>query len=232
MAAKLASPQPSPSESPAKAVRGADPSPRQERLLAEISHELGNYFHKLYYWAELLREQRPAGAEQDPEPAALLERTIRDLETFLRTALEFFRPISVVPLVMPVDELTQSLRTLVMRHVAPASVHWQLEAAPAAGGVAVDPGRFSFVVEGMVRRLDAAHAADVTGSIRGEGAGKSVCYAFTLSGRGAERTPSPGVSAAIEWAVIERIVELHGGTVELCAAGAERAVRLRLPIRT
>ena len=105
-------------------VRAADPSPRQERLLGEISHELGNYFHKLYYWAELLREQRPATAE--PEPAALLEGTIRDLETFLKTALEFFRPISVLPLVMSVDEMTQSLRTLVTRHVAPASVHWQL----------------------------------------------------------------------------------------------------------
>ena len=211
-------------------VRAADPSPRQERLLGEISHELGNYFHKLYYWAELLREQRPATAE--PEPAALLEGTIRDLETFLKTALEFFRPISVVPLVMSVDEMTQSLRTLVTRHVAPASVHWQLEAAPTTGGVAVDPGRFSFVIEGVVRRLDAARASDVTAAIRGEGSGKHACYAFTLTGRGAERSATPGVAAAIEWAVIERIVELHGGTVEASTAGAEHAVRLRLPMRS
>jgi hypothetical protein len=230
MAAKtpLASPRRSAPESIAEAVRGADPSPRQERLLGEISHELGNYFHKLYYWAELLREQRPAAAE--PEPAVLLERTIRDLETFLKTALEFFRPISIVPLVMPVDELTKSLRTLVTRYVAPTSVRWELEAAPAVGGIAVDPGRFSFVVEGMVRRLDAVQASDVTATIRGEGAGKSACYAFTLTGHGAER-PSPGVSAVIEWAVIERIVELHGGTVETSAAGAERVVRLSLPVQ-
>src|SRR5262245_2051455 len=28
------------------------PSVAEERVLAEISHELGNFFHKLYYWAE------------------------------------------------------------------------------------------------------------------------------------------------------------------------------------
>ena len=30
----------------------------EERVLAEIAHELGNFFHKLYYWAEFLQEKR------------------------------------------------------------------------------------------------------------------------------------------------------------------------------
>jgi len=231
MAAKtpMASPQASAAEPIGAAVRAADPSRRQERLLAEIWHEVGNYFQRLYGCAELLREQRPAAA--DAEPQALLERTICDLETFLKTALEFFRPISVAPLVMSVDEMTQALRTLVTRHVEPASVRWQLEADAPAGTVAVDPGRFSFVVEGVVRRLDAARGPDVSASIRCEGSGRNAYYVFTLTGRGAERSADPSVSATIEWAVIERIVELHGGTIDASAPGSERAVRLRLPIR-
>src|SRR3982750_4424563 len=27
----------------------------QERVLAEIAHELGNFFHKLYYWSDYIK---------------------------------------------------------------------------------------------------------------------------------------------------------------------------------
>src|SRR5262249_57225174 len=39
-----------------------------DRVLAEISHELGNLFHKLYYWAEFLQERR-GGQASDAAPA-------------------------------------------------------------------------------------------------------------------------------------------------------------------
>ncbi len=35
------------------------PAATQERVLADIRHELGNFFHKLYYWDDSLQEQRP-----------------------------------------------------------------------------------------------------------------------------------------------------------------------------
>jgi len=210
------------------AVRTSDPSPRQERLLSEISHELGNYFHKLYYWAELLREQRPAGAEA--EPALLLERTIRDLETFLKTSLEYFRPISVAPSPMSVDELSASVRALVTRYAEPATVHWQAERGATGGAVAVDPGRFSFVLQGLVRRLDTAAGGELTASAGVHGGAPGAQYVLTLVLRGAERAAA-SVTAAIEWAVIERVVELHGGTAQADATGAERTVRLALPVR-
>jgi len=216
-------------EPASEVVRASDVSPRQERLLSEISHELGNYFHKLYYWAELLREQRPTTA--DAEPAALLEQTIRDLETFLKTALEFFRPISVVPMAMSVDELTKSLRALVARHVEPASLAWQVEGEIAAGTVSVDPGRFSFVVGGLVRRVHAAADAAVTASVERQGPAGNAWYVLTLAARGPDRGPSMSVAATIEWAIIERVVELHGGSVDAAAAGEDRTVHLRLPIR-
>src|SRR5262249_12322583 len=38
-----------------------------DHVLAEISHELGNLFHKLYYWAEFLQERR--GGESSAAPA-------------------------------------------------------------------------------------------------------------------------------------------------------------------
>ncbi|HWP64756.1 MAG TPA: hypothetical protein VNO26_02440 [Candidatus Limnocylindria bacterium] len=209
-------------------MRTADPSPRQERLLSEISHEVGNYFHKLYYWAELLREQRPGA---DAEPAELLERTIRDLEAFLKTALEYFRPMSVAPSTMTVDELTASVRALVGRHAEPATVQWRIEPA-APGVVAVDPGRFSFVLQGLVRRLDPAPGGEFTAAIAVEPGPDEMRYVLTLTGRGTERGTASGVAGAIEWAVIERIVELHGGAVAADVAGTDRTVRLTVPVRS
>ena len=43
-----------------------------ERVIAEIAHELGNYFHKLYYWAEFLQEKR-AASRADATAAQMLE---------------------------------------------------------------------------------------------------------------------------------------------------------------
>jgi signal transduction histidine kinase len=216
-------------EPPPEEVRASAGSPGQERLLSEISHELGNYFHKLYYWAEILREQRPAGA--DAEPAGLLEQTIRDLENFLKTALEFFRPISIVSMAMSVGELTKSLRALVVRHVEPAPLRWEADVADATATVAVDPGRFSFVVDGLVRRLRAAPDAGVTATVETQGPAGDAWYVFTLASRGPDRAVGVSVAATIEWAIIERVVELHGGSVDATATGGECTVRLRLPVR-
>jgi hypothetical protein len=201
---------------------------RDQRLLSEISHELGNYFHKLYYWAELLREQRPAGS--DGEPAELLERTIRDLETFLKTALEFFRPLSIAPLAMSIADVVASSRVLLARHAEPTPLAWDEPRAPEAGVVAIDPGRFSFVLEGLVRRL---HAPDTTGYAgraeveQGEGGRR---FVLTVHARGGTRAAMPSVAGAIEWAIIERIVELHGGAVALDVTPQQRSARVQLPV--
>ena len=229
MAAKtpLASPQAGARTPLGAAERAAGSSARQDRLLADISHSLRNYFHKLYAWAERVQEQQPATA--DPEPSVLLERTIRELETFLETALELFRPMSVAPEPMPVEEFTRHLRTALTRHLAPAAVRWQVETDTLTGSVAIDPGRFSFVLDGMARRLDAANCKDVMASVQREGAGSLSRYVLVLAGRGSERKTD--ANAYIEWAVIERVVELHGGIVEASAVGSERTVRLKLPIR-
>jgi hypothetical protein len=230
MASKAPGARSTPAAAPSEAPRVSDVSPRQERLLSEISHELGNYFHKLYYWAELLREQRPASA--DAEPPQLLEQTIRDLESFLKTALEYFRPISVVPMAMTVDDLTASLRALVTRHVEPGTVRWQVDVSRGAATVAVDPGRFSFVLDGLVRRLHAGEGAAVSATVQTSGSGATGTYVLTLAAPGTERAGSASVASTIEWAVIERLVELHGGTLALGHVGADRTVRLELPIRS
>jgi hypothetical protein len=202
-------------------------SPRQERLLSEISHELGNYFHKLYYWAELLREQRAPAA--DAEPATLLERTIRELEAFLKSTLEFFRPISVAPIAMGVGDVVRSVRAVVARHVEPAPLAWH-GAEGGSGSVSVDPGRFSFVLEALVRRVRGTADAPVTATVEIAETGAGRWLGVTLAGSGAERGAAEPVGAVLEWAIVERVIEAHGGSVETGLVGSARSVQLRLPI--
>src|SRR5262249_21076247 len=57
-----------------------------DRVLAEISHELGNLFHKLYYWAEFLQERR--GDHASDPPAVQMPTQARGRpEEFLKGAL-------------------------------------------------------------------------------------------------------------------------------------------------
>src|SRR6476660_6757591 len=61
----------------------------QEKVLAEITHELGNFFHKLYYWSDYLKE-KPARKSSDSTATQMLERTIKNLEDFLKVSLDYF----------------------------------------------------------------------------------------------------------------------------------------------
>src|SRR5262245_59259437 len=37
----------------------------QERVLGEIAHELGNFFHKLYYWSDFIKTDAEAAKGAD-----------------------------------------------------------------------------------------------------------------------------------------------------------------------
>src|SRR5262245_35553570 len=68
----------------------------EERVLAKIAHQLGNCFHKLYYWTEFLQEKR-ADHASEATAVQMLTRTVGNLEEFLKGALEYFRPVKLSP---------------------------------------------------------------------------------------------------------------------------------------
>src|SRR5262249_59321835 len=80
----------------------------QEKVLSEIRHELGNFFHKLYYWSEYLKE-KPARKTADSTAAQMLESTIKNLEGFLKVSLEYLHPTELSCARMRVDDLIEGL---------------------------------------------------------------------------------------------------------------------------
>jgi hypothetical protein len=193
--------------------------PIDERVLDDLRHSLGNYFHKLYYWADYLK----SGADDlGPEvsPVEMLDRTIQNLDGFLRIALEYFHTPDLACVTLTCEELGRSVASVLHSVKANPSVvvarpgveHWR---------VAVDPSRFAEAVGIAARQIRAA-ADDQTSVIHATvaPAPAALRVELRLDGGGAPR-PRRQVGV-VEWAVAGRLLAAHGGSLE--SIGEEGAI--------
>ena len=206
----------------------------QEKVLADIRHELGNFFHKLYYWSEYLRE-KPARNPSDATAAEMLERTIKNLEEFLKVSLDYFRPTQLSCVRMQVPELVEGLLF---------QLRSQLNGTPVAvrGGdewreaeVLVDPGHLSHAFGVAVRHLtklvgpESNVRIDIERSTRRDCPGLEVLFALQNPNQASPlfRTSEAG----IEWAVAQKVVALHGGELSECTQeGETKTLSVFLPL--
>jgi signal transduction histidine kinase len=240
-ASKISGPE-TPQKLGPRAARPPAPRPEhgttavvQEKVLAEIAHELGNFFHKLYYWSDYLKE-RPSRKTADSTAAQMLERTIKNLEDFLKVSLDYFHPTQLSFSRMTVNELVEGLLFQVRSHLngTPATV------ADGAlrdidGEVLVDPGHLSYAFEVTVRQLtkqlgdDSRVTVTIARSGRPDAAGIEVAFQVREPNEASPlfRTAEAGV----EWAVAQKFVALHGGELqERSAPAGEKEIVLFLPL--
>ncbi|HLK10064.1 MAG TPA: hypothetical protein VKW76_01660 [Candidatus Binatia bacterium] len=219
----------------APAAPPATPVLVQEKVLAEITHELGNFFHKLYYWSDYLQEKR-AGRSSEATATQMLGRTIHNLEGFLKGVLEYFQPSQIAPTRLAVSELIAG----VLCHL-----RGRLDDTPLAvaetdgwenGGVMVDSARFSQVAQLVARRLAEHCGPGSRCEARFERVwrdGPGVRIDLAVRGSSPAAALFQTAAAGVEWALAERIMALHGG--ELVAsepAEDERHIVVFLPLTT
>src|SRR5262249_21179279 len=123
-----------------------------ERVLAEISHELGNFFHKLYYWAEFL-EENTAAHGSETTAVQMLTHTVGNLEEFLRGTLDYFRRRRLWRVQMRLADVIAGM-VVQLR----AQLHgWPVRVSDAGGweqrAVLIDPARLPAVFLAVGRRL-------------------------------------------------------------------------------
>jgi hypothetical protein len=208
----------------------------EEKVLAEIAHELGNFFHKLYYWSDFLKE-RPGGKAADSTAAQMLERTIKNLEDFLKFSLDYFHPTQLSFIRMGVRELLEALFVQVRAQLngtpltAPDGDLWWCYDAE----VLIDPGHLSRAFEVAVRRLmkqvgpESSVVIGIERSTRRECTGLEVGFQLRQPNEASPlfRTAEAG----IEWAVAEKVVALHGGELLERNDGSEvKSLVLFLPL--
>jgi signal transduction histidine kinase len=200
-----------------------------EQAVSDVVHEVRNYFHRLYHWFDMLREQpmRPEGHEALAGAGA----TLKALDGFINGAFDLFRPIELSLIRMRAGELVDSVATVMRRHAGGVPVAVEVKGTLGPIEIAIDPGRMSGLIEGLLARL-LGRAADGRLRLEAEAThGERPLLTLRLELVAVTGSGEPVSRAAdVEWAAMERVVLQHGGRIALEAgAGGYRRAVIVLP---
>jgi signal transduction histidine kinase len=207
----------------------------QERVLAEISHELGNFFHKLYYWSDYIKTDGEGTKKGDSTAGQMLERTISNLEEFLKITLEYFYPITLNFSKIPVGELLDAFMTHLTSHLNGNAVEVRRDDVADASTILVDATRIS---QAFRIALHHVHKDLKAGGNLSVGMGRASRRDFAGLEIRLEVEPQTPTSplfraaeAGVEWAVAQKLIELHGGEIEeSIEPGGRKVVLIFLPL--
>jgi hypothetical protein len=203
-----------------------------DRVVADVRHEIGNYFHKLYYWADFLGESR-SGRTGDVTATQLLEDTIRDLEDLVRVTLEYVRPLASTPIRMGAREVADGIVRQLESGLAGRTVAVEDAAALEARAIVVDPGRLSQLLGAIVRRLVQTTDATRPLAVHLATATRGAAEVLAVRIRGAcGDGPVHSTIAEVEWATAENIARVTGGELTLDDVEGMRTIELALPLRS
>src|SRR5262249_31675502 len=107
---------------------------------------------KLYYWSDYLKE-RPARKSADSTATQMLERTIKNLEDFLKVSLDYFHPTQLSFMRMAASEVVAGLLCQVRSHLNGTPIAVTDESAWQGEEVLVAPGHLSQAFEVPLRHL-------------------------------------------------------------------------------
>ncbi|HZR81919.1 MAG TPA: hypothetical protein VFD92_12545 [Candidatus Binatia bacterium] len=217
--------RPSPRDaSDSAAAIGVAAAGLDDEVLADVSHELRNQFHKLYYCAEMLRA--PDGDAGDVSPADLLQRTVENLEQFLTGALDYFRPVKLQRVRMSGADVGRALEA-VLRSAADGA---RIDVASAAGVdvamVAIDPGRISAALRAVAARLArgsavASRAFGIDARLRRARRHHDEVLEIRIEIPARLGAAMEEKSRLVDWAIAAKVFAAHGGG--LVRAGLEES---------
>jgi signal transduction histidine kinase len=226
---------PAPSRGEARATEQGSLVVVQERVLAEISHELGNFFHKLYYWSDYIKTDGETAKKGDSTAGHMLERTIANLEEFLKVALEYFNPITLNFTKVPVAELLDGFMTHLGAHLNGNEVRVFRDDIEEPGTILVDPNRISQAFRIALHNVheDLKSGGALTVSL-GKGNRRDfpgLEIRLTVEPKVPASSLLRGAEAGVEWAVAQKLIELHGGEiVERVESNGQKVVLIFLPL--
>ncbi len=203
-----------------------------ERVVADVRHEIGNYFHKLYYWADFLTDSR-SGRAGDVTATQLLEDTIRGLEDLLRATLEYVRPIAVTPIRMHAREVADGIVRQLTSELCGRAVATSVdETVPSDRALLVDPGRLSQLLTAVARRLASATAETSPLEVRVGAELRGTVEVVAMRATGITNGTGHSTLTEVEWATAENVARLIGGELTMHDAGGCTTFALALPLRS
>ncbi len=177
-----------------------------EEFVRDLRHCVGNHFHKLFYWADLLAEE-PESAERVRHAEALtgaLQRFQEELETGLR----YFEPDRASPVEMGVAEVASATQSLLRTEVPAVRVDLDLSPEAAGHRVRLDPQRFSLALRLLVEILGGTRRESLTCRFTVEPQDGRLALFIEAAG-GDELLGLP----IMQWAIARKTVAMQGGEV-------------------
>lgn len=207
----------------------------QERVLAEISHELGNFFHKLYYWSDFIKSDSETAKKADSTAGHMLERTIANLEEFLKVALEYFHPITLNFTTVSVGELLDGFMVHLASHLNGNAVEVRRDEIRPPATILVDPTRisqaFRIALHHVHEDLKLGGALTVTLGTAKRRDFEGLEMRLDVEPKVPASPLFRGAEAGVEWAVAQKLIELHGGEiVERYETNGRKVVMIFLPL--
>ena len=171
-------------------------------VVEHVGHALGNLFQRIYH----LIDQIPV----DQAATGPLGTSVRQLEDFLQLVIDYFSPLPLALQHVPSTEVAQSLARQISDTVGCAV---QLDAElPIEGGLLVDPGQLARTFGLLAKQLEHAPRGEriiLKATVRSPN--RSLVFGLRAPGACDYRRSS---EAEMRWAVAEKLIEMHGGTVQ------------------
>ena len=203
-----------------------------ERVVADVRHEIGNYFHKLYYWADFLTESR-SGHAGDVTATQMLEETIRNLEELLQATLEYVRPMAASPIRMHAREVVEGVVRQLVSGLGGRPLASAIDDDVRAERVLlVDPGRLSQLLAALVRRIETTMDGTRELEVRATAESRGTADVVVVRVTGTPTAVAHTTLGEVQWATAENVARLAGGELSTHDAGGRATIALTLPLRS
>lgn len=174
------------------------------QVVDNVGHVLGNLFQRIYHLIDQAREIDSVVAEQ-------LDGSTRQLDDFLQLVMDYFSPLPLALEYVSGAEIAQSLGRQISDAIG-RSVRIEAK-LPIEGRLLVDPGRLarSFGLLAMQLRQSPGNNDGAVLKAVAQSPGRWLMLSVQI----ASRFVSPRSSESeMRWAVAEKFLEMHGGSLE------------------
>jgi hypothetical protein len=195
------------------------------RVVEDVGHVLGNLFQRIYHLISQARNPEGGVVAIDQ-----LEASTRRLEGFLQLVIDYVSPLYPALQYVAATDAAQSLARQISDAVGcPVRVDARLSVE---GQLLVDPGRLARSFGLLAMQLHADPGTDESIEVRA--VARPPGRSLTLTARLPLRwLPARTTEAEIQWAVAEKFLETHGGTLEeKPAASGEVLWEIVLPLQS
>lgn len=182
----------------------------------DLSHELGNYFHKLFYWTDCIRTG-VTDAEAGQSPTDALDDALHRLQSFLNQALVYFEPAVPNRIPMQGTDVAKAFEALLRTENPGAAVDIVCSPTVADATLQVDTARLSTGFRTIAHLLASGAGTEfrLEADVVAPGTKKARLQIALSATGGSAEAAARRAQRVVEWAVAARMLELHGGELEI-----------------